>query len=149
MPRSSAVALLTLLVFAVAPAWAQQGTQTQAGPESGQVASREYMAAMERMQEKMKSADDADPAKAFARKMIAHHEGSIEMSQTVLKHAKDAKIRRMANKMVGATQGNQGTSELDREKRRGPGEFEHVFEASTGRIAPSPQEAAVSSRADF
>jgi uncharacterized protein (DUF305 family) len=43
---------------------------------------------------------DPDPAKSFAKKMIAHHQGAIEMSQIVLKNTKGQKITQMAKKMI-------------------------------------------------
>jgi uncharacterized protein (DUF305 family) len=58
-----------------------------------------YMAAMERMDQKMKQASDADPAVSFAKKMMVHHQGSIETGDTVLQHTKDPAIRKMAEKM--------------------------------------------------
>ena len=51
-----------------------------------------------RMHEKMMAANGADLQQTWARKMIEHHRGAVEMSETVLKDAKDADIRRMAQK---------------------------------------------------
>ncbi len=39
---------------------------------------------------------DAD----FARSMIKHHQGGIEMAKIQLKHGKDAEMRKMAEKMI-------------------------------------------------
>ena len=47
-------------------------------------ANKEYMQAMEKMNKEMMAATDQDPAKSFAKKMIAHHQGAIEMSQIAL-----------------------------------------------------------------
>jgi uncharacterized protein (DUF305 family) len=63
-------------------------------------ANKEYMQAMEKMNKDMMAATDPDPAKSFAKKMIAHHQGSIDMSQIVLKNTKDEKIVQMAKKMI-------------------------------------------------
>nr|WP_227000206.1 DUF305 domain-containing protein [Phenylobacterium soli] len=36
----------------------------------------------------------------FAKKMIAHHEGAIEMARTVLQHGADAQAKQMAQKTI-------------------------------------------------
>ena len=46
----------------------------------------------------MKKGKDPDPTKAWAKMMVAHPQGAIEMSQTVLKETKDPRIRKMAQK---------------------------------------------------
>ncbi|MBN8964451.1 MAG: DUF305 domain-containing protein [Rhizobiales bacterium] len=63
-------------------------------------ANQEYMKSMERMDADMKKDMDPDPTKAWAKMMVAHHQGAIEMSQTVLKETKDTTIREMAQKAV-------------------------------------------------
>ena len=59
-----------------------------------------YMKSMEKMNIDMKKAMDPDPTKAWAKMMVAHHQGAIEMSQTVLKETKDPMIREMAEKAI-------------------------------------------------
>lgn len=59
-----------------------------------------YMKSMEKMDVDMKKGMDPDPTKAWAKMMVAHHQGAIEMSQTVLKETKDPMIREMAEKTV-------------------------------------------------
>ena len=64
-------------------------------------ASQAYMKSMEKMNADMKKGmDDADATKAWAKMMVAHHQGAIEMSQTVLKETKDPMIRKMAEKGI-------------------------------------------------
>jgi uncharacterized protein (DUF305 family) len=80
-----------------------------AGPAQAQMApstpaNREYMAAMEKMDKNMGEATDADPTKSFAKKMMAHHEGAIEMAQIVQKYTKDEQILKMTKKMIPAQQ---------------------------------------------
>jgi uncharacterized protein (DUF305 family) len=70
------------------------------GAQSKSPADDEFMTAMERMDKTMMQASDPDAAVSFAKKMIAHHQGAIDMSQTVLKHTKDATIRKMAEKTI-------------------------------------------------
>lgn len=83
---AAAVALIAI------PAAAQQAGQ------HGQMAMQDYMKSMQDMQQKMMSANDADPDRAFALKMIQHHQGGIAMSQVVQQHGDDAEIKQMAQK---------------------------------------------------
>jgi len=46
----------------------------------------------------MMMAEDRDPDRAYALKMIEHHRGAISMSQMLMKHGDDAKLKRMAQK---------------------------------------------------
>lgn len=73
---------------------------TFSGPTFAQQKSamKEYTASMEKMDTDMKKGMDPDPMKAWARMMVAHHQGAIEMSRTVLKETKDPMIREMAQK---------------------------------------------------
>jgi hypothetical protein len=91
------IALAACAVTVLAgPVLAQSASETPAN--------KEYMAGMDKMHTKMMEATDADPTKSFAKKMIAHHEGAIDMSQTVLKFTKDEEIKKMANKMISEQQ---------------------------------------------
>jgi uncharacterized protein (DUF305 family) len=64
------------------------------------MALEEYKIAMDRMQQDMMKGMDADPTKAWAKMMIPHHQGALDMSKTVLKVTKDAEIRKMAQKTI-------------------------------------------------
>lgn len=88
---AAALALLTT------PALAQQARPAAPGAH-GQMAKQDYMKAMQDMHQKMMSANDADPDRAWALKMIEHHRGGVSMSEAVLKHGDDAEIKRMAQK---------------------------------------------------
>jgi uncharacterized protein (DUF305 family) len=59
-----------------------------------------FSAAEARMHEAMRSATGASAGEAWARKMIPHHQGALDMSQIVLRDTRDADIRRMAQKTV-------------------------------------------------
>ncbi|NJC32614.1 uncharacterized protein (DUF305 family) [Sphingomonas jejuensis] len=102
--RSVTAALAASLFFA-APAMAQaqghqgmnHGSAQQAGGH-GDMARQEYMAAMQQMNERMMAANDPDPDRAFALKMIEHHRGGIAMSEIEIRHGDDAEAKRMAQK---------------------------------------------------
>ena len=90
--KKFALAAAAAALIAV-PALAQQGGH-------GAMAKQDYMKSMQDMQQKMMAADDADPDRAFALKMIEHHRGGIAMSQVVMQHGDDAEIKRMAQKTM-------------------------------------------------
>ena len=69
-------------------------------PSFAEEAGQAYMKSMEKMNVDMKKGMDPDATKAWAKMMVAHHQGAIEMSQTVLKETKDPMIREMAEKAV-------------------------------------------------
>lgn len=54
-----------------------------------------------RMMEGMKT---SDPDISFAKGMIAHHQGAIDMAQTELKYGKDPELRKLAEEIIKAQQ---------------------------------------------
>ncbi|HBU4533264.1 TPA: DUF305 domain-containing protein [Klebsiella pneumoniae] len=46
----------------------------------------------------------SDPDVAFAKGMIAHHQGAIQMSETQLKFGKDPEMRKLAEDIIKAQQ---------------------------------------------
>ena len=88
--KKFALAAAAAALIAV-PALAQQGGH-------GAMAKQDYMKSMQDMQQRMMSADDADPDRAFALKMIQHHQGGIDMARIVQQHGDDAEIKKMAQK---------------------------------------------------
>jgi uncharacterized protein (DUF305 family) len=57
-----------------------------------------YKQSMENMNADMQNGMDPDATKAWAKMMIAHHQGAIDMSRVVLHETKDSTIRKMAEK---------------------------------------------------
>ena len=53
----------------------------------------------------MTGVNDSDPDKAFAKGMIAHHEGAIGMAETELKYGKDPEMRKLAQDIIKAQKG--------------------------------------------
>ena len=91
------ISAVAALLVANSPTAAQMqsgsGSQMSAGD-------KEYMPAMDKMHKDMMAAGDPDPTKSWAKMMIPHHQGAIDMSKAVLKQTKDPKIRAMAEKVV-------------------------------------------------
>jgi uncharacterized protein (DUF305 family) len=73
---------------------------TVSGLARAETADKEYKASMEKMDAAMMKGMDPDPTKAWAKMMVAHHQGAIDMSKTVLKETKDPMIRQMAEKGI-------------------------------------------------
>lgn len=80
------------------PAGGQHQGMNHGNMQHGQMANQDYMKAMQDMHQKMMSADDADPDRAFALKMIQHHQGGIAMAQVLQQHGDDAELKQMAQK---------------------------------------------------
>ena len=105
MRFSSTLIPLTLLV--ALPAAAQQAVPMQTTPSmqagaTGQQspADQGYMSAMKQMDQNMMQATDPDPGRSWAKKMIAHHQGAVDMSRVALQHSKDPQIRKEAEKTI-------------------------------------------------
>lgn len=62
----------------------------------------EMMRAMQQMQGAMAAPMSGDFDVDFARMMIPHHQGAIDMARSQLEHGKDPKLRQMAQEIIGA-----------------------------------------------
>lgn len=58
------------------------------------------MAAMRKMHTAMMNAKGSSADVTFARKMLAHHQGAIDMAQIEIKYGADAEAKRMAKQMI-------------------------------------------------
>jgi uncharacterized protein (DUF305 family) len=56
--------------------------------------------AMQRMQQSMSGGMSGDPDVDFARMMIPHHQGAIDMARVELETGKDPQLRQMAQKVI-------------------------------------------------
>lgn len=59
-----------------------------------------FHAAEETMHKAMMSAEGSTVDETWVRKMIAHHEGAIAMSQILLREGTDSAVRQMASKSI-------------------------------------------------
>ena len=74
-----------------------------AAPAAGDTASvKEFKAANDKMHKDMSIAFTGKADVDFVRGMIPHHQGAIDMAEIVLKHGKDAKIRKLAQGIIKA-----------------------------------------------
>jgi uncharacterized protein (DUF305 family) len=61
-----------------------------------------YQAANARMHKDMDIAFSGDPDVDFARGMIPHHQGAIDMAKVVLQHGKDPEMKKLAQEIIAA-----------------------------------------------
>jgi uncharacterized protein (DUF305 family) len=59
-----------------------------------------YAAGEKRMHESMEAAPGSDPSQTFLRRMIAHHQGAIDMSRVVLAQGRDHRVAAIARRIV-------------------------------------------------
>ena len=111
-PALAALALSSLLT-ACTPA---ENSETAATGEATMAAPSEMSAGMpgekmsgpttpftpseDKMHRDMMQATGADVQETYARKMITHHRGAVEMSEVVLQENPDAELRAMAEKTI-------------------------------------------------
>jgi uncharacterized protein (DUF305 family) len=102
--HSRRIAALTVMLLLAGPA---VGEEAHHG--AGHAADRDdpataaYLAAAERMHRDMAITFSGDPDVDFARGMIPHHQGAIEMARAVLEHGRDPELSALAENVI-ATQ---------------------------------------------
>jgi uncharacterized protein (DUF305 family) len=89
--------------LALGPAAAQDAQHHAPGHAgAGGPAIEAYLAASERMHRDMAIEFTGDPDVDFARGMIPHHQGAIEMARAVLQYGQDPQIRALAEAIIAA-----------------------------------------------
>jgi uncharacterized protein (DUF305 family) len=92
-----------LLWLGVGSAAAQQMQHHAPGPTgAADPAVEAYLAAADRMHREMAIEFSGDPDVDFARGMIAHHQGAIDMARVLLEHGQDPEIRALAEAIIAA-----------------------------------------------
>ena len=96
-------------VLSAAPAFAQQmpGSDHDAHGASaaGNPVIDKFRQANEKMHMDMNVPLTGDADRDFAQSMIPHHQGAIDMARIVLEHGKDPELRKLAEAVVSAQEG--------------------------------------------
>lgn len=74
------------------------GAATPAATDSA--ATKDYKAANDKMHKEMGIAFSGDADVDFARGMIPHHQGAVDMAKVVLAHGKDPELRKLAESVI-------------------------------------------------
>lgn len=74
------------------------------------MADKDFMASMQKMHKEMMSAKGGSVDATFAKKMIAHHQGAIDMAKIELQHGTDAQAKRLAQTTID--ENTKGIQEL-------------------------------------
>jgi len=106
MSIRTAITLAALLI--AAPAFAQDAHKTHdmGGMKmSNDVVIQAYEKANAKMHKDMAVELTGDADVDFVRGMIPHHQGAIDMARVVLEHGKDPAIRKLAEGVISAQEG--------------------------------------------
>lgn len=103
---NSLFVILMLSLPAISAEHSEMKMSDISSSSSSSSSSQEYMSGMKGMHDKMMAAvKESDPDKAFAKGMVAHHEGAIAMAETELKYGKDPEMRKLAQDIIKAQKG--------------------------------------------
>ena len=109
MNRLTLAASLALILAAPLTASAQEADHSahaghaMSGSESASTMA--YMEANAKMHAGMDIPFTGDADVDFIRGMIAHHQGAIDMARVVLDHGKDAEVKKLAQEIIAAQEG--------------------------------------------
>ncbi len=107
MKRLAVLAAAVGMTIAGAPVFAQHSghgahSAPAASAASDNAAAKAFRAANDKMHKDMDIAFTGDADADFARGMIPHHQGAIDMAKIVLQYGKDPEIRKLAQDVVNA-----------------------------------------------
>ena len=100
--RAASLALVLTASLSVL-AWAQGHNEHHDLSESP--SSLGFTAANAKMHHAMDIDFSGDADADFVKSMIPHHQGAIDMARVVLQHGKDAEVRKLAEEIVKAQEG--------------------------------------------
>lgn len=95
---------LAFALFAL-PAYAQDAHAGHGGAMSDSTATTAYTEANQQMHADMAIDYTGDADVDFIRGMIPHHRGAVAMAKIVLEHGKDPEVRKLAEGVIAAQEG--------------------------------------------
>ncbi|MFC5392604.1 DUF305 domain-containing protein [Bosea vestrisii] len=94
-------ATLGLAGLALAQGHQGHGSHGAATPATADSpATKDYKAANDKMHKEMNISFSGDADVDFARGMIPHHQGAVDMAKVVLAHGKDPELRKLAESVI-------------------------------------------------
>ena len=111
MPARHLLATSALALLLVGPAMAQdthdhhQGHAAATDASTDNPVAKAYEEANRKMHEDMAIDYSGDADVDFVRSMIPHHQGAIDMAKVVLEHGKVPAVRKLAEQVVKAQEG--------------------------------------------
>ncbi|THK35696.1 DUF305 domain-containing protein [Ensifer sp. MPMI2T] len=109
-PKTIAAALM-LAALAIAPSFAQESGHMHGSMEAADStgdtspSSKAFAVANAKMHKDMDIVFTGNTDVDFVRGMIAHHQGAIDMAKIELEHGKDEEIRKLAENIIKAQEG--------------------------------------------
>ena len=100
--RIATIALLAFGMLAGSAAIAQHQHHGAAPAPAASPSTKAYEAANTRMHKDMTIKLSGDADVDFARGMIPHHQGAVEMAKIVLEHGKDPELRKLAQDVIAS-----------------------------------------------
>lgn len=80
----------------------RQGRAAGGSPNMADPATTAFQAANERMHQAMAAPPTGDVNVDFARGMIPHHQGAVEMARVMLQHGRDPELRKVAEAIIAS-----------------------------------------------
>ena len=96
------LATAALIAMPAAAQHAGHGVPVTRTTAQESASTREYRAANDRMHRDMAIAFTGNADRDFAAGMIPHHQGAIDMANTVLRHGSDPEMRALAQNVIRA-----------------------------------------------